>query len=219
MNKYKKLNSRVESELNEVMETETIEKNGLRHLKKIKKIILVGFLLIFTSVFCFGQAKIVHFDGMSFDSKGWFLQKAHRGIDGSYSISGQKGIIISRPFLISILKSKSDGIETLNYYMENLQKKMIDDYSSTKYSGKANIVKGNIEDTEVNGIKAKYFDLKYEFNAAILFYRTYIIEKGGYFITINTYSSVSFNTDFTKCIKKHNKNFAKILNSFRFEPE
>jgi len=184
----------------------------------MKRIIITLLLLVLTSTVCFAQ-KMLYFDGISFDKTGWGSFQTHRkttGIaDGSSSISGSKSIPYVGSFSINIEKVKSDGSLSLLAFTENLQEETINNAMESLNSGASKLKiepKSNVEDTEINGIKAKYFDFKYKLGIGSAFQRTYCLEKDGYIITIMTTSG-------TWNIKTHNKYFSKILKSFRFDPE
>ena len=180
----------------------------------MKKIIITALLLVFASSLCFAQ-KTLYFDGMSFDRKGWTSLQTNRGKDGASSIYGQKSILYVGGFVINILKERLEDGMTLNAFTERLQEETIDNIMESLNSGASKLKvepKSNVEDTQINGIEAKYFDLKYKKGIGSSFQRTFCLAKDGYIITIITTSG-------TWDVKTHKKYFAKILKSFSFTPE
>jgi len=167
----------------------------------MKKHFILPVLLVFTSTMCFaGNPQMLHFSGISFDMQGWNLITEND--DGEVSILGYKDDNIS---FIDIEKFVSDGERILN---GDMVEDIIDDISENDMEV---VSKSNIKSTEINGIKAKYVDLKLK-QDAVLFARIYCVEKGGYTIIIITTSKVS-------TLEKHLEQFSNILNTFKFSPK
>ena len=190
--------------------------NNLK-IKEMKKIIIATVTLIVTTSFCFAQ-KTLNYDGISFDQSGWkSLQTARKttGKDaGTATISGTRNIPYVGIFIIQITKAKSDDTP-LHTYTENLQEETVRNVTDAQNNGTSKLKvepKSTIEDTVINGIKAKYFDLKYKQGIGSSFQRTFCLEKDGYMITIITTSG-------TWDVNTHNRHFEKILTTFSFNPE
>ena len=176
----------------------------------MKKIIIASLVLMLANSVCFSQ-KMYSFDGISFDKRGHKVQKPVRNTTGknagSSSISGHTPWH-SYNFYIS--KSKSDGTP-LNVYAEKFQATILDNMLNNPTSKLKLKSKTEIEDMEINGMKAKHFNVKYRRGKKFL-ENIYFLEKDGYLITIITTSNHGNN-------KKHNNHFSKLLETFSFMPE
>ena len=207
----------------------------------MKKYFVLSMVLVFTSTLCFAakpkkfhingiisgtksrdnfQAfpKKLYFDGISFYTKGWYnfqtIRKTTGNIEGAISIFSSKIVPSVGSFSVDIQKFKSDRIVYLDAYAENMQEDLINNIP--EYPGSTNKLKldvsSSVEDANINGINAKYFDLQYKQGVNSSFQRVYCLKKDGYIITISTKSEATN-------VKQHLKQFAIILKTFTFESE